>query len=311
LAVGREQGRATADIDLTFHALRSSEQGALPFARGPSQGLVVYGWTTDAKSELHSVVVATGDDHLLYSTTNIVHDAVWDATTRTVIFTMLDRATRRPLGVFVLEAGESDPRAIFGAWQQGETRGALVHTPFLSAGDRRLAIVSCATACDVRASGPDATGPLRLIASGLPSRIVFGIAGTTLWMESACEAPCKATGIDLRTGQKLDGPEYCQVVVPLDDPVDPVVLTDVAPNGSCSQGAYDVRTTSAITMDSWQPVHAEPAGPRLVVHDAWELPRGLFLLAEDGVVGPLGPEAGLVVNARDGQTQSFPAASKP
>jgi hypothetical protein len=307
LAVGLLQGKATANIAITFPPLRKTEQGALPFARGPSHGVILYGFTDDTKSELHTLNIASGEDRMLFVTPEIVHDAVWDADNGRAIFVELSRATRKPAGIFAVDGGAGQPRQLFEGWAQEDTTGAVVDTPLLSAIDGRLAVASCTTACEIRATQPGAAGPFRLLASGLPSRIVFGVSGVDLFMESACRAPCRATAVNLATGQVHDGPEYCEVVVPLDDAVDPVVLSDIAPNDNCGDGTYNVRATSVLTLQTWQPFHSQQPQPRLVAQGGWELPPGEFLLAQDGLIGPTGPEGGFVINARDGRAQPFPA----
>jgi hypothetical protein len=277
---------------------------------------VLYGYTSAEGSQLHWLSALTGEDRVLFETTEIVHDAVWEPATGRAVFVLLGRASRQPIGIFQTDLSGAPPRQLSQGWTFASDDGSsLSHVLLLSTRERRLAVVSCAAAgCELRV-GRDVALPTppAVVASGLPDRVVFGLAGGRLLMGSVCAPPCAATAVDLTTGQRSDAGLYCHTAVAIDDPAEPVLVSDVTERGTCPDRGYEVRATSLASGRTWQPYVSSTEEPKLAPPSGWELPRGWVLLGPVGQVAS--PEAGavptLAIRVTDGYRVALPRIATP
>ncbi len=276
LRVGTFDGVVAKSIVKSFPALTPASQlrGALPFARGPSAGTILYGFTDAEHSELHWLSASTGEDRLLVNTKEIVHDAAWDARSNTADFVLLRRSDRQPTGIFEVGLSGAAPVSRSVGWAFAPTDHGEVSHQLLLTDKGGTVVVSCASErCEVRAT-TKATDPIRLIATDVPDRDVYGIAGDALIMGSACTPACPATAIDLVDGHQTPSARYCQSAALIESGNAPVLVSDVAIDATCPTRGYAVRATDLDTGQATQPYEAEDPLLQLVPRPGWELPIG-------------------------------------
>lgn len=305
---GTFDGVVTSSIQKSFPPLTPAIKlrGALPFARGPVEGVVLYGFTDAAHSELHSVSIATGEDRLLIQTTDVIHDASWDAETGMATYIVLRRSDRQPAGIFQVGLSGAEPESRSLGWGLAPNdRGSVSHRLMVTQAGG-IAVISCALSiCEVRAA-TDAFEPIRLVASQVPDRDVFGVAGDELIMGSACTPACPATAIDLTTGAVSPSASYCETAVLLVDEANAILVSDVAPTGECPSGGYVIRATDLNDGRTWRPYESRDSAAALVPQPGWELPSGWLLLARDGQIAFERDSQLTAVRVGDGQRVSLP-----
>lgn len=317
ISVGLLDGTVTREVTIGLANLNPSGQwsGALPWASGPYEGQILYGYFDGTTSAVRVVSAAEGDDQLLLEADEVVHHAVLEPRTGAFYYLALDPATRREAGIFrgTLQGGGIQqlvpPRASPEASQ-------IASRLFLSPDGSRLVTYDCRDdECRLRAYVTGSGKPLFDVAA--PASDALGITDSDILLSGAAAAggagcpavPCPAIAFDLESGRQRPVAEVCTAATVVDLADGPVLVSEAEIAPACGQAPYRVVATELGSGRVVADLTLEGAARELVVNSrdqAIALPDGWFVLGPAGQFYSLGrmaqPEALTLTNLEDGRT---------
>lgn len=317
VAVGLLDGTVSRDVSIGLVNLNPASQwsGALPWANGPFDGQVLYGYFDGTTSGLHLVSAADGDDQLVLESAEVLHYAVLDPQGRTFYYLALDPATRREVGIFrgTLEGAAPTqlvpPRASADATQ-------IASRLFLTPDGSRLVTYDCRDdECRLRAYAT-VDGEL-LFDVGAPTSDPFGITDSDFVLSGAgaapgagCPAaPCPAIAFDLGSGRLRPVGEVCGAAMVVHRPEGPVLVSEAEMAPTCGQAPYRIVATELHNGQVVSDFTFDTAARELVVgsrDQATGMPEGWLALGPAGQFYTLGavaqPDALTLVSLEGGQT---------
>lgn len=301
LSVGLLNGTVTRDVSIGLANLNppSEWSGALPFAAGPFDGQVLYGYFDGTTSTLRAVSAEDGEDRLILEIDEVLHQAILDPGTDAFYYLALDPATRGELGIFrgTVRGGETEqlvpPRFSPDATQ-------IASKLFLTPDASRLVSHDCRDdECRLRAYAA-ANGDL-IFDVAAPASDAFGItdsevilSGASVSVGDGCpQVPCAAVAFDLGSGRKRTLGNVCGAAMVVAAAGGPMLVSDGAPHGQCAPEpvpiiATDIRTGGVVAEFPLQ------AARELVMNtrdQAVGLPQGWFLTGRAGQFYTLDPAA--------------------
>lgn len=325
LSVGLLDGTVTRDVNVGLATRNPPSQwsGALPFAAGPFDGQVLYGYFDGTTSKLRVVSAADGDDRLILETDEVVHQAVLDPVTGALYYLALDPVSRRELGIFSgrIQSREAEqlvpPRFSPDATQ-------IASRLFLTPGGSRLVSHDCRDdECRLRAYAAANGDPIFDVAA--PASDVFGItdsevilSGASVSVGEGCpQAPCPAIAFDLESGQRHPLGNVCGAAMVVGGPAGPVLVSDGAQPGQCAPGPVPIAATDIRTGDEVAEFPVQDLRGLVVTtrDQAVGLPEGWLLLGSAGQFYALEPAADqnalTLVRIDGGMTLELPGVSLP
>lgn len=324
VSVGLLDGTVTRDVTIGLANLNPASQwsGALPWASGPYDGQILYGYFDGTTSVLRVVSAAEGDEKLVLESDDVVHRAVLEPAGGAFYYLALDPATRREVGIFQgtlqgdAPAQLVPPRASPDATQ-------IASRLFLTPDRSRLVTYDCRDdECRLRAYVA-ASGEL-LFDVAAPATDPFGITNSEIILSGAaaeagtgCPAvPCPAIAFDLESGRQRPVGDVCGEATVVQRADGPVLVSEAEVAPTCGQAPYRVAATELGNGRVVADFTFESAARELVVSSrdqAIDLPEGWFALGPAGQFYTLGtvaqPEALTLVNIDNGRTLDLLPAS--
>ncbi len=316
VSVGLLDGTVTRDVTVGLAGLNPASElnGAPPWASGPYDGQILYGYFDGTTSTVRVVSAAESDDELVLETDDVVHHAVLEPRTGAFYYLALDPDTRREVGIFrgTLQGGGTQqlvpPRASREATQ-------IASRLFLTPDGSRLITYDCRDdVCRLRAYVA-VSGEL-LFDVAAPASDPFGITDSEVLLSGAATAPgtgcpavpCPAIAFDIESGRQRPVAEVCTAATVVYRADGPVLVSEADAAPICGQAPYRVVATELGNGRMVADFAFENAARNLVVNSrdqAIALPEGWFALGPAGQFYTLGgvaqPEA-LTLVSLDGPT---------
>lgn len=310
LDVGILGASAAKRIDEQFGPIRPSARivGALPFATGPVEGIVAYGFFDGSRSTFARVTIADGSTALLSTSEGVFHDAAIDSGSNRAYVIRLSAATRQPLAIDVVDLDGGAQMQIVDLSRGNQPRPQTVLRLFALT-DQRLALLDCPTDRKCTLTTYDSASGRELqkftTAGGDPVGIVDGMYITV----DPCRLPCPVTAYDLSTGERHSIGSGCGRAVVAKDQGLAVVVLAVPTGIDCFQPQYAIQ--------AFDPT-GRPRGPAIRLADrvhelasveptlGVSLSDGHVLLGVGGRIGASESTPPLIIRLRDGQRVGIP-----
>ncbi|HEU0236233.1 MAG TPA: hypothetical protein VFR14_07300 [Candidatus Limnocylindrales bacterium] len=297
----------------------SEMKGALPFARGPFGEAVLYGFWTGEGSELHLLAPGTGDDRVLVSGPDIIHDAVLDTPNETAYFLTVDPISRQPNAIYRVGLAQLDSPMLV-------TRLAGSPADDTVASDARLyvtpadylAVMSCPADCTLRWYRATDGSNEGEVGFDPPARVA-GASDDTLWLAPQCgENVCPIIMVSLSTGASATFGFLCTTATIVHVEGSVSVVSDAAPGGKCISPDYAVTRFDrpeadpillATFPDRMLALLEQGSNVGVELPDGWVIlgPSGSLPAGEFSAPGP-GP---VLIRISDGQRLTLPNFAAP